>query len=95
VQPVSAQTKAQAAKRGAVLALDLLAFNASLAPAMEHAFGRAFICPVRAKNMQRLPHCTTSCSHGSAKGVCPCRPLPGRLAGVWAETQCCAMPVNQ
>lgn len=52
--PVSAQTRAQAARRGAALALDLLAFDASLAPAMEHAFGRTFICPVRARNIHRL-----------------------------------------
>ena len=51
VPPVSAQTKAQAAKRGAALALDLLAFDAALAPAMEHAFGRTFICPVRTGSM--------------------------------------------
>jgi hypothetical protein len=46
---VPAQARAQAAQRGATLAL---AFDAALAPAMEHAFGRTFICPVRVGNMQ-------------------------------------------
>jgi chromosome segregation ATPase len=66
VLPVSAQTKAQAAKRGAALALDLLAFDATLAPAMEHAFGRTFICPVRARNIQMSVHAVKLISHVSA-----------------------------
>lgn len=42
-----------------MLALDLLAFNAALAPAMEHAFGRTFICPVRAEASNLSRKCAT------------------------------------
>ena len=86
VPPVPAQTKAQAAQRGAVLALDLLSFDASLAPAMEHAFGRTFICPVRVGNMQHLLIIVTQAVHTVLqKVVC-------HMAAWLGLNRCCAAP---
>jgi hypothetical protein len=98
VAPVLAQTRAQAAQRGATLELDLLAFDAALAPATKHAFGRTFICPVRVGNMQHLLIIVTQAVHTVLQEVvCPavCRTAAWLGFGEKLHSiQCWAMPVN-